>query len=55
MKINLISIGNSRGIRIPSSVIKQCGLGDELELSIENGVHRACARAKRARGLEYCL
>ena len=38
MKIKLISIGNSKGIRIPSSVIKRCGLGDELEMSIENGV-----------------
>ncbi len=38
MKINLISIGNSKGIRIPSSVIKRCGLGDELEMRIENGV-----------------
>lgn len=38
MKINLISIGNSKGIRIPSSVIKQCGLGNELEMRVENGV-----------------
>ena len=38
MKIKLISIGNSKGIRIPSSVIKQCGLGNELEMRIENGV-----------------
>lgn len=38
MKINLISIGNSKGVRIPSSVIKQCGLGDELEMRVENGV-----------------
>ena len=38
MKINLISIGNSKGIRIPSSVIKQCGLGDELEMRVESGV-----------------
>ena len=38
MKINLISIGNSKGIRIPSSVIKQCGLGNELEMSVEDGV-----------------
>ncbi len=38
MKINLISIGNSKGIRIPSSVIKQCGLGSELEMHVENGV-----------------
>ena len=38
MKIKLISIGNSKGIRIPSSVIKQCGLGNQLEMRIENGV-----------------
>ncbi len=38
MKIDLISIGNSKGIRIPSSVIKQCGLGNEIEMRVENGV-----------------
>ena len=38
MKIKLISIGSSKGIRIPSSVIKQCGLGNELEMHVENGV-----------------
>ena len=36
MKINLISIGNSKGVRIPLSVIKQCGLGDKLEMRVEN-------------------
>ena len=38
MKIRLISIGSSKGIRIPSSVIRQCGLGDELEMRVEDGV-----------------
>ena len=38
MKIKLIPVGNSKGIRIPSSVIKQCGLDDELEMRVENGV-----------------
>ncbi len=38
MKVKLISIGNSKGIRIPSSIIRQCGLGDKLEMSVENGV-----------------
>ena len=38
MKIKLISIGNSRGIRIPSSIIRQCGLGNELDMRVENGV-----------------
>jgi len=38
MKVNLVSIGNSKGVRIPASVIKECGLGDELEMRVENGV-----------------
>jgi antitoxin MazE len=38
MKVKLVSIGNSKGIRIPSSIIRQCGLGDELEMRVENGV-----------------
>jgi antitoxin MazE len=37
MKVNLVSIGNSKGVRIPASVIKECGLGDELEMRVENG------------------
>ena len=36
MKISLIRIGNSQGIRIPSSIIKQCGFEQELELSVKN-------------------
>jgi antitoxin MazE len=38
MKVNLIPIGNSKGVRIPASVIKACGLSDELEMRVENGV-----------------
>ena len=37
MKIDIVAIGNSRGIRIPSSVLKQCGLVDQAELRVENG------------------
>jgi len=36
MKTELVRIGNSRGIRIPKPLIEQCGLGDTVELSIEN-------------------
>ena len=36
MKIALVRIGNSQGIRIPSSVIKQCGFEQELELNVKN-------------------
>jgi len=36
MKIELVRIGNSRGIRIPKPVIEQCGLGDSVELRVEH-------------------
>ena len=35
MKVPLVSVGNSRGIRIPKPIIEQCGLGDTVELTIE--------------------
>jgi len=34
MKVRLTRIGNSRGIRIPKPLIKQCGLGDVAELRV---------------------
>jgi antitoxin MazE len=36
MKIELVQIGNSRGIRIPKPMIEQCGLGDRVELRVQN-------------------
>jgi antitoxin MazE len=33
----LVKIGNSRGIRVPKSLIEECGLGDEVELTVEEG------------------
>ena len=35
MKIELVRIGNSRGIRIPKPLIEQCGFGDIVELRVE--------------------
>lgn len=35
MKAELVSIGNSRGIRIPKPVIDQCGFGNTVELRVE--------------------
>jgi antitoxin MazE len=37
MKTELVQIGNSRGIRIPKPIIEQCGLGDTVELRVQNG------------------
>ena len=36
MKAELVRIGNSRGVRIPKPIIEQCGLGETVELSVEN-------------------
>jgi antitoxin MazE len=34
MRLELIRIGNSRGIRIPKPLIEQCGLGEFVELRV---------------------
>ena len=36
MKVELIRVGNSRGIRIPKPIIEQCGFEDVVELQIES-------------------
>lgn len=36
MKVELVRIGNSRGIRIPKPFIEQCGLGETVELRVAN-------------------
>lgn len=38
MKVNLIPIGNSKGVRIPCSVIKECGFGEQIEMHVEHGI-----------------
>ncbi len=37
MKVNLVSIGNSKGVRIPRSIIKACGFGDQVEMRVSEG------------------
>ncbi len=37
MKVNLILIGNSKGVRIPLSIIMACGFGDQLEMRVSEG------------------
>lgn len=36
MKTTLIPIGNSRGVRIPKPLIKQCGLSEEIEMDVHD-------------------
>lgn len=36
MQVDIIAIGNSRGIRIPKALLEQCEFGDTADLSVEN-------------------
>jgi antitoxin MazE len=36
MKVNIISIGNSKGIRIPKSILVQCNFNKEADLEVDN-------------------
>lgn len=36
MQLDIIKIGNSRGIRLPNTVLKECGIDSKVELEIED-------------------
>ena len=48
MKVQLVRVGNSRGIRIPKPLIEQCGFEDAVDLRIEND-HLVIAPARLPR------
>lgn len=35
MKVNVVRIGNSKGIRIPKTILKQCRVMDAVELEVQ--------------------
>ena len=35
MNVDLVRIGNSRGVRIPKPIIEQCGFGDRVSFEVE--------------------
>lgn len=37
MKVSLIQVGNSRGVRLPKAVLDQCEFTNEVELTVEDG------------------
>jgi antitoxin MazE len=37
MKTHLVQIGNSRGVRLPKSLIEKAGLTGEVELRVQEG------------------
>ena len=38
MRANIVQIGNSKGIRIPSVILKGLNIGKEVELGVQDGV-----------------
>jgi len=37
MKVAIIPVGNSRGLRLPKAVLDACRFGDTAELTVEDG------------------
>jgi antitoxin MazE len=37
MTLNLVRIGNSKGILIPKPILEQCGFGDTVLLCVQKG------------------
>jgi len=48
VRAKLVRIGNSKGVRLPKSMIEEAGLGDELEISVRKG-EIVIARVKKVR------
>lgn len=36
MKTDIIRIGNSKGIRLPATILKQCGIGSKVEIVVRD-------------------
>ena len=47
MRMHIVRIGNSQGLRIPKTLLEACGIQDAVDVSVEEGrlvlrpVHRA--------------
>ncbi|ODS30840.1 MAG: transcriptional regulator [Candidatus Scalindua rubra] len=37
MKVSIVPIGNSKGIRIPKAVLQQCNIKKHVDIEVENG------------------
>ena len=37
MRANIVRIGNSRGLRLPKPLLEQCGIGEVVDLAVEDG------------------
>jgi antitoxin MazE len=48
MRVNVVRIGNSRGLRIPKALLDQCGIDDVVDLTVTNG-HLVVSPLRRTR------
>ncbi len=55
MITTLISIGNSRGVRIPKPLLSESGLGDEVELQVKKGEIRILAAPAKSQSVASTL
>ena len=52
MRTRIIKIGNSQGVRIPKVILEQAGLGEEVELVVQDSQVLIRAMGKPRRGWE---
>ncbi len=38
MKVDIVRIGNSRGIRIPKPILEHCGFGVQVEMTVKGTI-----------------
>ncbi len=50
MKTRIVQIGNSRGIRLPKTILQEAQLADEVELKAEPGRIVICTAARPRAG-----
>ena len=50
MRVKIIDIGNSKGIRIPKQLIKEYNIGSEMELKLVAGGLLLCQPANTRKG-----
>lgn len=55
MITTLVSIGNSRGIRIPKPLLSESGLGNEVELKVKKGEIRIVAAPAKGESVASTL
>lgn len=55
MEVDVVRIGNSRGIRIPANILKQCGINKKVSISVDgNKITLTPSRLPRLGWAEAC-